>query len=114
MKADEYRQLTAGDLSDKLEEAREEHFNLRFQNATGQLENFNQLGRAKRDIARIRTIMRERDLRLDREVGQEKPGSRRTRRSGDAPAGEDTPADQGPADEGGGETMTTTAGATDG
>ena len=68
MKADEYRELGSDDLGVKLDEAREEYFNLRFQNATGQLENFSQIGRVKRDIARIHTILRERELGLDTDV----------------------------------------------
>ena len=68
MKADEYRELGSDDLGVKLDESQEEYFNLRFQNATGQLENFSQIGRVKRDIARLRTILRERDLGLEIEV----------------------------------------------
>ncbi len=73
MKADEYRELGSGDLEVKLDEAREEYFNLRFQNATGQLENFSQIGQVKRDIARLRTILRERELGLDMDVSESKP-----------------------------------------
>jgi large subunit ribosomal protein L29 len=76
VKADEYRELGSADLGVKLDEAREEYFNLRFQNATGQLENFSQIGRIKRDIARIRTILRERELGLDVEVSEAKPTAR--------------------------------------
>lgn len=68
MKADEYREFASDDLGVKLDEFQEEYFNLRFQNATGQLENFSQIGRVKRDIARLRTILRERDLGLEIEV----------------------------------------------
>ena len=88
MKADEYRELGSADLGVKLEEAREEFFNLRFQNATGQLENFSQIGRTRREIARIRTILRERELGLDTEVEESKPRSRARARSG---SDEETP-----------------------
>jgi len=49
-------------LADKLREAKEELFNLRFQAATGQLESNGRLRSVRRDIARIYTIMREREL----------------------------------------------------
>ena len=51
-------------LVDELKKAKEELFNLRFQNATGQLTNNRRLGTVKRDIARIYTVLRERDLGL--------------------------------------------------
>ena len=49
-------------LVDELKKAKEELFNLRFQSATGQLESHGRLRAVKRDIARIYTIMREREL----------------------------------------------------
>jgi large subunit ribosomal protein L29 len=49
-------------LSEELKKAKEELFNLRFQSATGQLENHGRLRAVKKDIARIYTIMREREL----------------------------------------------------
>ncbi len=60
--AAELRALSADDLADKLREAKEELFNLRFQNATGQLENNARLRTVRRDIARIYTILTEREL----------------------------------------------------
>ena len=51
----------------KLREAKEELFNLRFQSATGQLDNNRRLQTVKRDIARIYTVMRERELGLTSE-----------------------------------------------
>jgi len=56
------RQLSADELSDKLREAKEELFNLRFQAATGQLESHGRLGAVRKEIARIYTIVREREL----------------------------------------------------
>ena len=56
------RQLSADELSDKLREAKEELFNLRFQAATGQLESHDRLGAVRKEIARIYTIVREREL----------------------------------------------------
>ena len=62
MKAQEIRAMTLDELGQELDDAYEELFNLRFQFSTGQLENFNRLTEVKRDIARLKTIMREREL----------------------------------------------------
>ncbi|CUU54312.1 50S ribosomal protein L29 [Frankia sp. CcI49] len=62
--ADDLRALSAGELVDKLREAKEELFNLRFQAATGQLRNNRRLRDIRQDIARIYTVMRERELGL--------------------------------------------------
>jgi large subunit ribosomal protein L29 len=61
----ELRELSSEDLLGKLREAKEELFNLRFQAATGQLENNNRLKVVKKDIARIYTLMRERELGIE-------------------------------------------------
>lgn len=58
----ELRNLDDTELSSKLREAKEELFNLRFQGATGQLENHGRLRAVRKDIARIYTILREREL----------------------------------------------------
>ncbi len=63
--ASELRELNAEDLLGKLREAKEELFNLRFQAATGQLENNNRLKVVRKDIARIYTLMRERELGIE-------------------------------------------------
>jgi large subunit ribosomal protein L29 len=60
--AAELRALDAETLEDKLKEAKEELFNLRFQNATGQLDNSARLKAVRREIARIYTVIREREL----------------------------------------------------
>ena len=60
--AAELRELNAEDLETKLRESKEELFNLRFQSATGQLENNSRLRTVRRDIARIYTVVREREL----------------------------------------------------
>ncbi len=62
MKAAELRQLSPGELDAQLDEAKEEYFNLRFQRASGQLQDFNQLRIVRRRIARIYTVMRELEL----------------------------------------------------
>ena len=61
-KASELRELGNEELLAKLREAKEELFNLRFQAATGQLENHGRLKAVRKDIARIYTLMREREL----------------------------------------------------
>ena len=58
----ELDQLTNADLEAKLSEAKAELFNLRFQSATGQLENNSRLRTVKKDIARIYTVINERKL----------------------------------------------------
>ncbi len=60
----ELRELLDDELLTRLREAKEELFNLRFQVATGQLDNNRRLQTVRRDIARIYTIMRERELGL--------------------------------------------------
>ncbi|MFO7253301.1 MAG: 50S ribosomal protein L29 [Actinomycetes bacterium] len=60
--AEELRPLEHDELVQKLKEAKEELFNLRFQSATGQLENTARLRQVRREIARIYTVMREREL----------------------------------------------------
>jgi len=66
--------MTNVDLETKLREHKEELFNLRFQSATGQLESHGRLRTVKRDIARIYTVVRERELgiRQDPGAGSEK------------------------------------------
>ncbi len=60
--AAELRALDGDRLEELLREAKEELFNLRFQNATGQLDNTARLRAVRKDIARVYTVMREREL----------------------------------------------------
>ena len=62
MKAKELHQLSEGELLGKKKESDEELFNLRFQHATGQLENVMRIPQVKRDIARVKTILKEKAL----------------------------------------------------
>jgi large subunit ribosomal protein L29 len=62
LNAFELDELNSVDLESKLREAKEELFNLRFQAATGQLESHGRLRTVKKDIARIYTVVREREL----------------------------------------------------
>lgn len=63
MKAAEIRDLTDQELDKKLADLKEELFNLRFQMATGQLDNPMRMKFVKKDIARVMTVMRERELK---------------------------------------------------
>ncbi len=58
----ELRELDIAGLIEKLSEAKQESFNLRFQNVTGQLDNTARLNQVRREIARINTILREREI----------------------------------------------------
>jgi large subunit ribosomal protein L29 len=69
MKATEIREMDTEDLHGRISELKEELFNLRFQLATGQLDNHRRMQIVKRDIARIRTILRERDFAAAVAVG---------------------------------------------
>ncbi|MGE3541742.1 MAG: 50S ribosomal protein L29 [Candidatus Tectimicrobiota bacterium] len=60
MKARELRELSAEELQQRQQELVEELFNLRFQLATGQIENVGRISAVRRDIARVKTILRER------------------------------------------------------
>ncbi len=71
VKAHELDELSNADLETRLRESKEELFNLRFQSATGQLESHGRLRTVKRDIARIYTVVRERELGIRRAPGQD-------------------------------------------
>lgn len=61
-KSSELRDLPQDELERRLIETKEELFNLRFQNATGQLDNYKRLGQLKKDVARLKTLLRAREL----------------------------------------------------
>ncbi len=65
MKVSEIRELGPEEMQSKVDDLREELFNLRFQHGTGQLENSQKLKQTKKDIARLKTIMREVELNKD-------------------------------------------------
>ena len=65
MKASELRELTVEELQRKLTELKAELFNLRFQLAVNQLENTSRIGAVKKDIARVSTILRQRELGIE-------------------------------------------------
>ncbi len=62
MKATELRELSAAELNKKLAELKQELFNLRFQHAVNQLENPGRIEAVKRDIARVKTVLRANEL----------------------------------------------------
>ncbi|HLV10701.1 MAG TPA: 50S ribosomal protein L29 [Halanaerobiales bacterium] len=66
MRANELRDMTNLELNQKLKEFKEELFNLRFQNAAAQLDNPMRIREVKRGIARVKTIIRERELNIKR------------------------------------------------
>jgi large subunit ribosomal protein L29 len=68
MKSAEAHNLKDDELVAKLIDAKQESFNLRFRHATGELENTARLGQAKRDIARLLTVAKERGIDVDREL----------------------------------------------
>ena len=63
MKASEIRELTSDELNKKLKDLKEELFNLRFQLAINQLDNPMRISAVKKDIARVNTVLRERELK---------------------------------------------------
>ena len=69
--ASEFRGLDDNELKQRLSDAKEELFNLRFQLATGQLTNNRRIGVVKRDIARVYTVLRERELGMTETPGAE-------------------------------------------
>jgi large subunit ribosomal protein L29 len=79
--AAEYRELDDDELDTRLVNARKELFNLRFQSATGRLDNYARTGQVKRDIARMLTIQRDREAGLAsaRAAGTTKVARRRSR-----------------------------------
>jgi len=61
-KASELRELNDIELANRVRELREELFNLRFQNATGQLDNNARIGQVRKDVARCESLLREREI----------------------------------------------------
>jgi large subunit ribosomal protein L29 len=72
VKSREVHDLADDQLVDAVGNARQELFNLRFQHATGQLENTAALGRAKKDLARTMTVARQRGIDIERELRRQR------------------------------------------
>jgi large subunit ribosomal protein L29 len=68
VKAGEAHQMGDNELVEALKEARREAFNLRLRNATGELENSSRLRDSRRDVARLLTIAKQRDIDLNKEL----------------------------------------------
>jgi large subunit ribosomal protein L29 len=60
--ASELREASESELETRLAETQQELFNLRFQHVTGQLDNYARLGQVRREVARIQTVLREREI----------------------------------------------------
>ena len=86
-------------LLDELKKAKEELFNLRFQSATGQLESHGRLRAVKRDIARIYTVIRERELGIRATPAPLEPAAKAKRATKKTEVVEDAPAAEVAADE---------------
>ena len=71
-KARELRELDDEELENRLVESKQELFNLRFQHVTGQLDNYARLGQVKKDVARMNTLLREREIAAYEAQEQEK------------------------------------------
>jgi large subunit ribosomal protein L29 len=68
MKASEVHNLKDSELVSRLIDARQDAFNLRFRHATGELENTARIGAARRDVARLLTVARERRIDVEKEL----------------------------------------------
>jgi large subunit ribosomal protein L29 len=62
MKAGELRNMDDDELERRLAEGKQELFNLRFQHVTGQQENYARLGQVRKDVARMKTVLRQREI----------------------------------------------------
>ncbi|KPK94285.1 MAG: 50S ribosomal protein L29 [Deltaproteobacteria bacterium SM23_61] len=62
MKAQELKEMSEAELRQKEKEVTEELFNLKFQHATGQLENTERLPQVRRDLARVKTVLRQKEI----------------------------------------------------
>lgn len=65
MKIQDIRDLSTQELEDKIKDLKEELFNLRFQNATNQLDNPGRIASVKKDIARVKTVLKEKELGIN-------------------------------------------------
>jgi large subunit ribosomal protein L29 len=68
MKASEVHNMKDDELLERIRQAKDEHFGLRFQHATGELENTSSMGVARRDIARLLTVAKERGIDVEKEL----------------------------------------------
>ena len=78
----ELREMDDDELVTRLVEARQELFNLRFQHVTGQLDNYSRLGQVRKEIARVNTLLREREIA----AAEAERGGRRRAEAEESPA----------------------------
>jgi large subunit ribosomal protein L29 len=71
-KVAEFREMSDTELEARLAESKQELFNLRFQHVTGQLDNYARLGHVRKDVARIETILRQREIAAAEAGGTER------------------------------------------
>ena len=76
-KANHYHQMTTPELQAEYTNKKQELFNLRFQHSTGQLKNPLLLNTVKKDIARVMTVLKEREAQLPRNKGKQKGGAKK-------------------------------------
>ena len=74
-RTEEYRQMDLDELDTRVSQAKQELFNLRFQVVTGRLDNTARLGQVKRDVARMLTILREREIEAAEALEAGRPGA---------------------------------------
>lgn len=72
MKAQQVREMSVTDLKLNLKDNYEALENYRFQHAIGQLENFKSISNIKKDIARVKTILKEKDLKINENISKKK------------------------------------------
>ena len=70
MKIQDIRDLSTQELEDKIKDLKEELFNLRFQQATNQLDNPVRIASVKKDIARVKTVLKEKELGINTSVNE--------------------------------------------
>jgi large subunit ribosomal protein L29 len=108
--ATELRKLTATQLAERLDDAKAELFNLRFQLATNQLDNTARLTHVKKDVARILTVMRQQEIEAwEASQGETAAGRRGTAEDQTADGGRQTAAESPPAADTQAETIAETA-----
>ena len=75
-RAEMYHDLTTTELKEKFASLKNELFNLRFQHSTGQLKNPLQIDVVKKDIARVMTVLKEREINIPKNTGKKKVGKK--------------------------------------
>ncbi len=82
MKVSDIREQTTEELEAKLDDIKKNLFNLKFQKAIGQLENTQAIGNLKRDIARVGTLIREKELGINQQIKTEKKSGKKSKAAG--------------------------------